>query len=33
VLECAALSYVVEEVDPEVDPVLRMRTLLSKGER
>jgi hypothetical protein len=33
VLECAALSYVVEEVDPEVDLVLRMRTLLVWGER
>jgi hypothetical protein len=33
VLECAALSYVVEEIDPEVDLVLRMRTLLVPGER
>jgi hypothetical protein len=31
VLECAALSYVAEELDPEVDPVQRMRTLLMPG--
>jgi hypothetical protein len=33
VLECAASSYLAEEVDPEADLVLRMRTLLVAGER
>jgi hypothetical protein len=33
VLECAALSYVVEEVDPRIDLMQRMRTLLVPGER
>lgn len=31
VLECAALSYAAEEVDPQVDPVPRMGTLLLAG--
>jgi hypothetical protein len=31
VLECAALSYVAEEVDPQADLVLRMRSLLIAG--